>query len=49
MEIETLLNTVQIFSEDIQMKFGIDKCAGLFIHCGKIQRIDGIELKMEIL
>ena len=43
MEIELLLNTVQNFSEDIQMKFGIDKCAALSIHCGKIQKLDRIE------
>ena len=27
------------------MKFGIDKCAALSIHCGKIQKLDGIEFK----
>ena len=35
-----------VFSEDIQIKSRIDKCAALSIHHGKIQKLDGIELKI---
>ena len=34
-ELESLLNTVQIFSTDISMEFGLEKCATLTIHKGK--------------
>ena len=35
-EIESLVNTVRIFSDDICMEFGFDKCASMSIHRGKI-------------
>ena len=34
----------RIFSEDIGMQFGIEKCAILVIKKGKIVKSDGIEL-----
>lgn len=35
-EIESLVNSVRIFSDDICMEFGFDKCTSLSIHRGKI-------------
>ncbi|XP_053166186.1 uncharacterized protein LOC128351082 [Hemicordylus capensis] len=43
-EIESLLNTVCIFSSDIAMEFGLDKCAALIKNRGKITKTEGIEL-----
>ncbi|XP_053114405.1 uncharacterized protein LOC128328439 [Hemicordylus capensis] len=43
-EIESLLNTVRIFSSDIAMDFGLDKCAALIMNRGKITKTEGIEL-----
>jgi len=38
-EIQSLGTTVQIFSDDICMKFGFDKCASLSIKKGKFQTV----------
>ena len=35
---------MQIFSDDIGMEFGIDKCAPLVLKMGKITKFDGISL-----
>ena len=43
-EIESLLHTVRIFSTDIGMSFGIDKCARVGIRRGKIVKREGIKL-----
>ena len=37
-EIECLRNTVRIFSEDICMEFGIDKCATVVLRRGKLDK-----------
>ena len=34
-ELKSLLNTVRIFSTNISMEFGLEKCATLTIHKGK--------------
>ena len=34
-ELESLLHTVRIFSSSIGMEFGLNKCATVFIECGK--------------
>ena len=39
-ELESLLNTVRIFSTDISMEFGLEKCATLTIHKGKATHTD---------
>ena len=36
-EIESLVNTVRIISDDVCVEFGFDKCASLSINRGKIQ------------
>ena len=43
-ELDSLVQSVRIFSEDIGMEFGINKCAVLEITHGKVQRREGIEL-----
>ena len=43
-ELETLVQTTGIFSEDIRMKFDIEKCAMLMMKNGKRQISEGIEL-----
>ena len=42
--LESLRQTVRVFSEDIGMEFGIEKCATLVMEKGKIVKSVGIEL-----
>ena len=41
---DSLVQTVCVFSEDIGMEFGIEKCAMLVMEKGKIGKSVGIEL-----
>ena len=43
-ELETLIYTVRIYSRDLGMEFGIEKCAMLVMKSGKQQLTDGMEL-----
>ena len=43
-QIDSLVQTVHIFSEDIGMQFGIKKCGVLIMERGKVIREDGIRL-----
>ena len=43
-ELETLIPTIRIYSQDIGMEFGIEKCALLVMKSGKRHQTDGIEL-----
>ena len=43
-ELETLKHTIRIYSRDIGMEFGVEKCAMLVMISGKRQLIDGMEL-----
>ena len=43
-ELETLIHTVRIYSRDIGMEFGIEKCTMLVMKSGKRQLTDGMEL-----
>ena len=43
-ELETLIHTVIIYSENIGMEFGMEKCAMLVMKSGKRHRTDGMEL-----
>ena len=43
-ELETLTHTVRIYSRDIGMEFGIEKCALLVMKSGRRQLTDGMEL-----
>ena len=42
-QIHTLVNTVQMFSEDIGMESGISKCATLIMKRGTISKSEGIQ------
>ena len=41
---DSLVQTVRVFSEDIGMEFGMEKCAMLVMKKGKIVKSVGIEL-----
>ena len=43
-ELKTLIHAVRIYSQDIRMEFGIDKCTMLVMKSGKRHMTDGIEL-----
>ena len=43
-EPETLIHAVRIYSQDIGMEFGIEKCAMLVMKSGKRHMTDGMEL-----
>ena len=43
-ELEALVNTVRIFTSDIQMKFGLQKCATLVMRRGKKIEDEGISM-----
>ena len=43
-ELETLIHAVRIYSQDIGMEFGIEKCAMHVMKSGKRHMIDGMEL-----
>ena len=43
-ELATLIHAVRIYSQDIGMEFGREKCAMLVMKCGKRHITDGMEL-----
>ena len=43
-ELETLIQTVRIYSQHIEMEFGIEKCAMLVIKSSKRHMTEGVEL-----
>ena len=43
-KIKGLVSTVEVFSQDIGMEFGIKKCGVIIMNRGKAKSIDGIEL-----
>ena len=45
-QIDSLVQTAHIFSEDIGMQFGIKKCGVLIMERGKVIRTDGIRLRV---
>ena len=42
--LDSLVQTVRVFSEDMGMEFGIEKCAMLVMEKGRIVKSVGIEL-----
>ena len=42
-ELETLIHTVRIYSQDIGMEFGIEKCTLLIMKSGKRHLTNGTE------
>ncbi|KAJ7325202.1 hypothetical protein JRQ81_018222, partial [Phrynocephalus forsythii] len=43
-EIHSLTNTTQIFSTDVSIEFGLNKCATVALRKGKITESEGIEM-----
>ena len=43
-ELDSLIQTVRIFSGDVDMVFDLGKCAVLVLQTGKMSRTEGIEL-----
>ena len=46
---ETLIQTVRIYSQDIGMEFGIEKFAVLVMKSGKRHMTEGVELPNQIV
>ena len=46
-DLESLIQTVRIFSDDIGTEFGLDKCAVIIIKRGKQIEADGVRLPDE--
>ena len=46
-ELETLIHTVRIYTQDIGTEFGIEKCAMLGMKSGKRHITDGIKKRLE--
>ena len=46
-QLETLINSVRVFSSDINMEFGIEKCGILLMKKGKYAKSDGVKLPNE--
>ena len=47
--INCLIRTVKIFSDDIRMKFGYEKCARLIINRGQIKQTSGLEIDDHVI
>ena len=43
-QIDSLINTVRVFSDDIRMKFGLKKCAVVVMQRGKVVKYDEVDL-----
>jgi len=43
-EIQSLVNTIEMFSDDICMKFGLDKCASLSVKRGVVKSVANAHL-----
>ena len=43
-ELDSLTQTMRIFSDDVGMVFGLDKCAVLILKRGRMVQTEGIEL-----
>ena len=48
-DLNTLVNTVRIFSQDIKMEFGFDKCAMIVVRRGNPVHSNGIEIEGSII
>ena len=48
-ELETLIQTVRIFCQDIGMEFGVEKCAMLVMKSGKWHMTEGVELPNQLV
>ena len=48
-ELENLIQTVKIYSQDIKMEFGIGKCAMLVMKSGKRNMTEGVDLPNQVV
>ena len=48
-EIDSLINTVRLFSDDIGMTFGLDKYARLVVERGDVKNSEGLQLSIGII
>ena len=48
-ELETQIQTVRIYSQDVGMEFGIEKCAMLGMKSGKRYITEGVELQNQVV
>ena len=48
-ELETLIQTVKIYSQDIKMEFGIEKWSMLVMRSGKRHMTEGVELPNQVI
>ena len=48
-ELETLIQTVRIYSQDIGMEFGREKCTMLVMKSGKQHMTEGVEIPNQIV
>ena len=48
-ELETLIQTVRIYSQDIGMEFGIEKCTMLVMKSDKQQMTERVELPNQVV
>ena len=48
-ELETLIQTVRIYNQDIGMEFGIEKCAILVIKSGNRHMTEGVKLLNQVV
>ena len=48
-ELETLIQTVRIYSQDIGMEFGIEKCFIQVMKSGKRHMTEGVELRNQVM
>ena len=46
-ELDLLIQTMRIFSDDVRMVFGLDKCVLLVLKRVKMIQTEGIELQTE--
>ena len=46
-ELETLIQTIRIYDQDIGIEFGIEKCALLIMKMSKRETTEGIELSKQ--
>ena len=48
-ELETLIQTIRIYSQDIGMEFSIEKCAMLVMKSGKRHMTEGVEQPNQVI
>ena len=47
-QIDSLINTVRVFSDDIRMTFRLKKCGVVVIKRGKVVKYDGVDFQMDV-